>query len=105
MFYLTTHSTHGVGHMVNDHTDNEGGNPLSPHGLLFPISSNGSFRQNSTYHGLCYTGRGALAVTRNSSMGPPRRTEPTIHCTMSERFYYISLLTKRNQSDYSTVLV
>ena len=30
-----------------------------------------SHRQDSTYHGLCYTSRGALAETRNSSMGPP----------------------------------
>ena len=30
-----------------------------------------SHRQNSTYHGLCYTNRGALAGTRNSSLGPP----------------------------------
>ena len=30
-----------------------------------------SHRQDSTYHGLCYTSRGALAVTRNSSMAPP----------------------------------
>ena len=30
-----------------------------------------SHRQDSTYHGLCYTRRGALAGTRNSSMGPP----------------------------------
>ena len=42
MFYLTTHSTHfylrlyGVGHMVKDHSDSERGNPLPPHGLLFP---------------------------------------------------------------------
>ena len=51
MFYLTTHSTHlfslrlyGVGHMVKDHSDSERGNPLPPlHGLLFPISSKGSF--------------------------------------------------------------
>ena len=28
-------------------------------------------RQDSTYHGLCCTSRGALAGTRNSSMGPP----------------------------------
>ena len=33
----------GVGHMVKDHTDSERGNPLPPHGLLFPISSKGSF--------------------------------------------------------------
>ena len=42
-----------------------------------------SHRQNNTYHGLCYTSRGALAGTRNSSMGPPRRIDPTIHGTTS----------------------
>ena len=30
-----------------------------------------SHRQDNTYHSLCYTSRGALAGTRNSSMGPP----------------------------------
>ena len=30
-----------------------------------------SYRQDSTYHSLCYTSRGALAGTRNSLMGPP----------------------------------
>ena len=30
-----------------------------------------SHRQDNTYHGLCYTSRGALAGTRNSSMAPP----------------------------------
>ena len=29
--------------MVKDHSDSEIGNPLPPHGLLFPISSKGSF--------------------------------------------------------------
>ena len=29
-----------------------------------------SHRQDSTYHGLCYTSHGAPAGTRNSSMGP-----------------------------------
>ena len=49
MFYLTTHSTHFIyGYMVKDimvkdHSDSERGNPLSSHGLLFPISSKGSF--------------------------------------------------------------
>ena len=33
----------GVGHMVKDHSDSEKRNPLPPHGLLFPISSKGSF--------------------------------------------------------------
>ena len=39
-FYLWLY---GVTHMVTDHSDSERGNPLPPHGLLFPISSNGSF--------------------------------------------------------------
>ena len=30
-----------------------------------------SHRQDNTYHGLYYTSRGALALTRHSSMGPP----------------------------------
>ena len=30
----------GISHMVKDHSDNERGNPLPPHGLLFTISSN-----------------------------------------------------------------
>ena len=48
MFYLTTHSTHFIyGYMASDiimdHSDSEIGNPLTPHGLLFSISSKGSF--------------------------------------------------------------
>ena len=39
-FYLRLY---GVRHMVKDHSDSERGNPLSPHGLLFPINSKGSF--------------------------------------------------------------
>ena len=59
--------------MVKDHSDSERGNPLPP---LFPIAARvllyaSSNRQDDTYHGLCYTSRGALAGTRNSSMGPP----------------------------------
>ena len=34
-FYLRLY---GVGHMVKCHTDSERGNPLPPHGLLFPIN-------------------------------------------------------------------
>ena len=30
-----------------------------------------SHRQDNTYHSLCYTSRGALSGTRNSSMAPP----------------------------------
>ena len=34
---------YGVRHMVKNHSDSERGNMLPPHGLLFPISSKGSF--------------------------------------------------------------
>ena len=55
-FYLRLY---GVRNMVKDHSDTERGNPLLPHRLLFPINSKGSsHRQDSTYHGLCYTSRG-----------------------------------------------
>ena len=77
MFYLTTHSTLFIyGYMASDiwlriilierketrcrHI----GYPfrLAARVLLYAPSH----RQDSTYHGLCYTSRGALAGTRNS---------------------------------------
>ena len=69
-FYLRLY---GVKHMVKNHSDSEIGNPLPPHGLLFLISSKfflyASFhRQDNIYHDLCYTSRGALAGTGNSSI-------------------------------------
>ena len=39
-FYL---QLYGIRHMVKDHRDNERETLLLPHGLLFPISSKGSF--------------------------------------------------------------
>ena len=39
-FYLRLY---GVKHMVKDHSDSLRENPLLPHGLLFPVSSKGSF--------------------------------------------------------------
>ena len=65
MFYLMTHSTHFIySYMASD---SERGNLLPPlHGLLFPISSKGSFI--CTYHILCYTSRGALSGMRYCSM-------------------------------------
>ena len=84
MFYLTTHSTHFIyGYMASDiwlrtilivrketrcrHIGYSF--RLTPRVLLYGPSH----RQDSTYHGLCYTSRGALAGTRNSSMGPPTK--------------------------------
>ena len=82
MFYLTTHSTHFIyGYMASDiwlrtilivrketwcrHIGHS--YRLTARVLLYAPSH----RQDNTYHGLCYTSRGALAGTRNSSMGPP----------------------------------
>ena len=80
MFYLTTHSTHFIyGYMASDiwlrtilivrketrcrHIGYSF--RLTARVLLYAPSH----RQDNTYHGLCYTSRGALAGTRNSSMG------------------------------------
>ena len=79
MFHLTTHSTHFIyGYMASDiwlrtilivrketrcrHI-----------GYSFRLTARvilyaPSHRQDNTYHGLCYTSRGALAGPRNSSM-------------------------------------
>ena len=83
MFYLTTHSTHFIyGYMASDiswlrtilivrketrcrHIGYS--YRLTARVLLYAPSH----RQDNTYHGLCYTSRGALAGTRNSSIGPP----------------------------------
>ena len=79
MFYLTTHSTHFIyGYMASDIwlrtiliVRNETrcrhigySYRLAARVLLYAPSH----RQDNTYHGLCYTSRGALAGTRNSSM-------------------------------------
>ena len=85
VFYLTTHSTHFIyGYMASDiwlrtilivrketrcrHIGYS--YRLTARVLLYAPSH----RQDNTYHGLCYTSRGALAGTRNSSMGPPPLT-------------------------------
>ena len=77
MFYLTTHSTHFIyGYMASDiwlrtilmvrketrcrHIGYS--YRLTTRVLLYAPSH----RQDNTYHGLCYTSRGALAGTRNS---------------------------------------
>ena len=82
MFYLTTHSTHFIyGYMASDiwlrtilivRKETR----CRPIGYSYRLTARvllyaPSYRQDNTFHGLCYTGRGALAGTRNSSMGPP----------------------------------
>ena len=82
MFYLKTHSTHFIySYMASDiwlrtilivrketrcrHIGYY--YRLTARVLLYAPSQ----RQDNTYHGLCYTSRGALAGMKNSSMGPP----------------------------------
>ena len=111
MFYLTTHSTHFIyGYMASDiwlrtilivrketccrHIGYSF--RLTARALLYAPSH----RQDSTYHGLCYTSRGALAGTRNSSMGPPWMINPTTHHTMSENSYHeVTSRSMKDQSD------
>ena len=96
MFYLMTHSTHFIyGYMASDiwlrtilivrketrcrHIGYS--YRLAARVLLYAPSH----RQDSTYHGLCYTSCGALAGTRISSVGS---IDPMTHRTTSERSYY-----------------
>ena len=72
-FYLRSY---GVKHMVKDHSDSERRNRCRHMGYSIRLAARillyaSSHRQDNTYHGLCYTSLGALAGTRNSSMGPP----------------------------------
>ena len=82
MFYLTTHSTHFIyGYMASNiwlRTILIVRKETCCHniGHSFRITARvllyaPSHRQDSTYHGLCYTSRGALAGTRNRSIGRP----------------------------------
>ena len=82
MFYLTTHSTHFIyGYMASDiwlRTILIVRKETRCHhiGYSYRLTARvilyaPSHRQDNTYHGLCYTSRGALAGTRNSSKGPP----------------------------------
>ena len=72
-FYLWLY---GIGHMVKDHSDSNRETHCHHMGYSFRLAAMvllyaSSHRKDSTYHSLCYTSRGALAGTRNSSMGPP----------------------------------
>ena len=71
--------------MVKDHLVWESKMFLPLHGLLFSYSSKyaSSHRQDSTYHVLYYTSRGAVAEMRNGSMDPPWGIDPRTHHTMS----------------------
>ena len=82
MFYLTTHSTHFIyGYIASDiwlrtilivREETRCRHMGYSYRLTARVLLNApSHRQDNTYHGLCYTSRGALTGMRNSSMGPP----------------------------------
>ena len=75
MFYLTTHSTHFIyGYMASDiwfRTIQIVRKESRCRHIGYSFRLAPSHRQDSTYHSLCYTSRGALAGTRNSSMVSP----------------------------------
>ena len=83
LFNDALNTLYGVRHMVKNHSNRE--TERKPAAATCPTLSH---RQDSTYYGLCYTSRGALAGTINSSMRLPRRIDPTTYRTMSERSYH-----------------
>ena len=60
--------------MVKGQSDRQRGNLYTGYifGLAAMVLIKAPFhRKDSTYHNHCYTNHGAMAGTRNSSMGPP----------------------------------
>ena len=114
MFYLTTHSTHFIyGYMASDIwlrttqivTEETRCRyigysfRLAARVLLYAPSQ----RQDSTYHSLCYTSRGALAGMRNSSMGPPHEGliwQPIAHWTDRKSVRFLSTFTNAGTAGY-----
>ena len=105
MFYLTTHSTHFIyGHMALDIWLVREETRCRHIGYSFRLTARvllyaPSHRQDSTYYGLCYTSRGALAGTRNSSMGSPHEGSTRRPIATSESSYHGA--TSRSQSKRS----
>ena len=62
--YLPAHKGHLIIHFL-----------LAARDLLYASSH----KQDITYHGICYISCGALAGTRNDSIGPPRGIDPMTH--------------------------
>ena len=114
MFYLMTHSTHFIyGYMASDiwlrtiliaREETR----CRYMGYSFRLTARvllyaSSHRQDNTYHGLCYTSRGALAGTKNSSMGPPHEgsiRRPTAPWANALPLSYVPLLVSNKSSTY-----
>ena len=115
MFYLTTHSTHFIyGYMASDiwlrtilivrketHCRHIGYSYRLT--ARVPIYAS-SHRQDNTYHGLCYTSRGALAGTKIAQRVHPmkdRSDDPSHHERTLLPRSYISLLAVVKRCCYS----
>ena len=106
MFYLTTHSTHFIYGYMASHIwlrtiQIVRKKTRCRHiGYCYRLTARvllyaPSHRQDNTYHGLCYTSRGALAGTKNSSMGPPNEgsiRRPTAPWANALPLSYVPLL-------------
>ena len=111
MFYLTTHSTHFIyGYMASSILREE--TRCRHMGYSFRLAARvllyaPSHMQDNTYHGLCYTSRGALAGRRNSSMGSTikdRSDEPSHHeRTLLPRSYVEKEEVQQNYQLYISV--
>ena len=77
-FYLRLY---GVRHMVKDHSDSERGSQLPPHGLLFPISSKGSFYMHHPTDRISHTTAFVTPVVEHWLEGESVRTDP-LHCVV-----------------------
>ena len=120
MFYLTRHSTHFIyGYMASDiwlrtipivrketHCCHIGYSFWLTARVLLCAPSH---RQDITYHGLCYTSRGALAGTRNSSMGPPHEGSIRLFSQgifdMECVFWFSDWLINRSGWDFSFIFL
>ena len=85
---LNTFMVYCVRHIVNNHSAREETCCCYYMGYSFWLAARNLLytpyrRQNSTYNVLCNTSHGALAGTRNSSIGPRRRIDPMIYGTNS----------------------
>ena len=107
MFYLTTHSTHFMyGYMASDiwlrtNLIARKDTRCRHIGYYFRLTARvilyaPSHRQNSTYHGLCYTSRGALVRNENSTI----KTTMTI---IRLDHYFASLKLEKRKMVFSLV--
>ena len=110
VFCLTTHSTHFIyGYMAKDLWQRtiqiaREETRCRHIGYSFRLTARvllyaTSHRQDSTYHGFCYTSRGALAGMRNSSMRD--RSDVTSHherTLLPRSFIYIYIMYLRGKS-------